>query len=347
MIIRHRTFLLAALFLAAIFLLAGCSAPIETVQTPAVDTPAAVDATTTPTPEPTPTAEPFKVILSAPASVAPQQAQAAEELLRELSDAQGWLVETRADLTAADLTAGVKVVLLLSRPANLEELLAAAPGTQFVLVSPVELQLPANLSIIHAQPAQQAFMAGYIAMLATSDWRAAALLPADEPLGAIVQDGFLNGGRYWCGRCAPLYPPAVNFPLFTSLPAGSPPANWAAAVDELQRSVLDVVYVAPEASSPELLANLVARGYKLVGGLPPAPEFKAAWVATVSLDPLPVLRDLWPDLAAGNGGQTRAARVQINDVNPTNLSDGRMRLVDETRAMLESGLLSAASIPLQ
>ncbi len=335
------------LLLAAFFLLAGCVSPAASTQPAPVDTLAATEPLNPPTPQPSATTEPARVILFAPASVAAQQTQAAEALLRELAGTENHQVEIHADLTAADLNAAVQVVIMLARPANLEALLAAAPDAQFIVVSPVELPTAANLNVILTQPAQQAFMAGYIAMLATTDWRAAGLLPADEPLGAALQDAFLNGGRYWCGRCAPLYPPAVNFPLFTSLPANSPPGNWAAAVDELQRSVLEVVYVAPEASSPELLANLVARGYKLVGGQPPSPEFKAAWVATVTLDPLPVLRGLWLDLAAGKTGQTRAARVQIDDINPNYLSEGRMRLVNETREMLETGLLSAESIPLE
>jgi hypothetical protein len=262
-----------------------------------------------------------------------------EALLKDAS--AGLEVTTVAAASPGDLTAGVKLVVLLEQPQNLEQLLSAAPQAQFVLISAVDVTAQAaNLSVIRVRPENQAFLAGYIAELVTSDWRAAGLLP-DETLS----EAFLAGGRYWCGRCTPIYPPLVIFPLTGVLPAGSGAGEWQAAFDALQQKVVEVVYLSPEASSSDLINNIAGQKIKIVGSLPPPVEASAQWVATVQVDELTSLREMLPNLLAGQGGQRVNAALVVSSVNGHILTTGRMRLVEETRKALEQGLLGALPVP--
>jgi hypothetical protein len=130
------------------------------------------------------------------------------------------------------------------------------------------------------------------------------LMP-DAP--AQLQDAFINGGRYWCGRCIPLYPPVVSFPLVAVQPAATGAAGWQGAVTQQQKSVLEAIYLSPAAQSPELLKTLFAQKLVLLGTQAPAAEIRSRWVATLRFDPLPALQKLWPGLLAGKGAQTAEA----------------------------------------
>ena len=95
-----------------------------------------------------------------------------------------------------------------------------------------DLSAGGNLSVVRQLEVQRTFMAGYITTLIAPDWRAAGLLP-DAP--ADLQDAFINGGRYWCGRCIPMYAPLVLFPLAGTQPAGTDAAGWQSTLQDLQK----------------------------------------------------------------------------------------------------------------
>jgi hypothetical protein len=322
--------------------LAGCQGPAAVTAVPATVAPAA-SATETSAPEPTATVELPRVVL-----VVPQDGQAApvEAGLNELAGKNGLQVEKRADVQAGDMTPAWKVVVFVQPPSNLDQLLQAAPQTQFVVISTQAVpQKAANLSTLLIRREEEAFLAGYISELVTEDWRAAGLLPDDASSGARVQEAFLNGGRYYCGRCVPLNPPVALFPLSAALSNGSDANAWKAAADELQKKVLDVVYVSAEASSPEVLSYLAGQKYRLVGSNPPPPDAASQWVATVRIDPVASLQSIWPDLMAGKGGKQMTARVGVTDVQSQWLTPGRQRLVSELQDKLEKGLVGALVAP--
>lgn len=341
---RHpfRILLRFAVFLMGILLLTACN--LSAKNDPTV-TPTLV---VTPTPEETATLTPMpeKVILVAPDENAPQ-AQAAHATLAELAPLGGLQLEVRPAIGPSDIAPEWKVVVLLAVQANLPELLAAAPQTQFVVISPVALEPGANLTVIRQDPTLQAFLAGYMAEVLASDWRAAGLLPSDTQAGSQLEEAFRNGGNYFCGICNVLYPPYVHFPLVGSLPSGSDAQAWQSAAETLEQSTIYVIYVAPEASSPELMSYLAQKGLTILGGRTPPVEARSSYAGTVSSDVLAALKELWPEILAGNGGQAVSARLQISDVNPALLSPGRQLLAEGVMEDLESGLLSPLSVPLE
>jgi len=211
-----------------------------------------------------------------------------------------------------------------------------------VVVSGQDLPAGERLSVIREPEEMRTFMAGYITTLVAPDWRSAGLLP-DDP--AQLQDAFINGGRYWCGRCIPIYAPVVLFPLVSVQPASTDAAGWENAVNELQQKILDAVYLSPQAFSPELVKALVDQQLLLTGTQFPGIDFKASWIATLSFDPIPALKSLWPDLVAGQGGQTASASLAWTNVNEDLFTPGRQRLAQQALDGLLDGSINPLSVP--
>jgi hypothetical protein len=329
-----RTFI----FLLLLLLLAACSNG-----TPAPATPSAPPgATSTLAQPPTPTVVtvtpiPGRVLVVAPDPANPL-ASSVQARVAGLASDQKLVAESRAALQPSDLTPDVRVVVLLSAPDNLKDLLAAAPKTQFLLVGAGADPQP-NLSVIRQDPDQVAFVAGYIATVISTDWRSAALLP-DTP--ATLQQAFLNGGSYWCGRCAPIHGPIVIFPLVSALPKDSSLAAWQAALTKLKGNILETLYVDPSISSPDLLKVLGDQTMVLVGGQSPGSDaLRQRWAATVSSDVLASLEALWPGLLAGTGGKSVTAAITLADINPSFLTPGKQLLVQQVIASLANGTLDA------
>lgn len=319
-----------------VFLLAACTTPTAPPPTetaaPAEPLPAEV-VESTPTGLP---ATPKVVLVTGPDS---SQAASVETLLNELAAESGVELEVRPSLSPGEVQKGWQVVALLSPPADLPALAGSAPDTQFVVVSAVDIEPAGNVSVIRVHPEYQAFAAGFIAAAITSDWRAAGLFAADTPLGNTLGDAFRNGGAYYCGRCSPLYAPYVRFPVPVSLPAASSLADWQNVANELSQSVVYTVYVSPEVSTPELLYDLGSRGFFLFGGQSPLDEVRPRWALTLHSDVAAALRELWPALLAGEGGQVVSARLTFTDVNPEIFTPGKQLMAEEVLKWLTAGLI--------
>lgn len=328
-------------------LLAACGAASPSAATPtqAAITQGAPELTATSAPSPTPL--PGKVILLETDGIDAQPVQA---LLAELSAPAGWVVETRPALQPAEIPAEAKVVVMLAPAANYAELAAAAPQAQFIIFSPGDLPAAANLTVIRQRAENQAFLAGFISALIAQDYRAAGLLPADGLLGGLLQEAFVNGGRYFCGVCAPGWPLRTYYPVVAALPAASDGPSWqAAAAGIFDNQKAQVYYLAPEAARPEVVDYLrdkvqVDRTVVIVGAQPPIDALIAQWAASVRFDDLSALRQAWPDVAAGKGGAVVEDPLLIDNVNPDLLSPGRMRLVNELLDEIKAGRISPYSI---
>lgn len=323
-----------------VFVLAGCNAAAEPTpgELPASET--AVPVVEAPTVE-APTAAPQAntVLLVAPAGAYPQL----EAAVNELAGEAGLMVETRETLQAGEISPLWKVVIFASAPENLAELASAAPQTQFVAASGADLPVSGNVSVIRLRPEYQAFTAGYLGVVLAFDFRTGALLPSE---GATAE-AFANGSRFFCGLCASVYSPIVRFPVVSQAPAGSSAAVWQQGATDLQQNYLYVMYVSPEAMSVDLLGFLTAQGYTLYGGQTPPEEFRSRWAATVREDLVTPLRAIWPQVSAGQGGQSADASVEIVDVNPDLLSAGRLENVQKMVDDLAKGLIYPFNPPME
>jgi len=330
--------------------LAGCQ--VGTVTPAPMVTPAAQATQTVQPAEPTapahtvtPTPPPGRLVLFSPPGA---QNPALEKYVSGEAARAGLGLDVRAALAAQDLSGDVRVVIALTQPANLEELLTAAPQAQFAVVSAAGLEPGERLSVIRAQPEQLAFAAGFTAVLLVDDWRAAGLIANDAP---NLQDAFRNGAGYFCGDCAPGWPQNTRFPLFSDVSAAADGAAWAGAADQLFDSGKAVVfYISPEAAREEVYAALAGKAQidgslKLIGSGAPPDSLQGQWAASVSIDPLPALQSALPELLAGKSAGALDAPVQLLNVNPNLLSAGRLDLIKEMLADLASGQINPLSVP--
>ncbi len=316
--------------------------------TPIAETPTDLPATALPTETtlpPTETPAPGTVFMVTTPELNQQQILAVEPVLSELAGSSGLTFEVVQSPNPGEIPSNARVIFYFSPPANLAELKSSAPGTQFIVLSEQELATDENLSIIRMYPEQQAFLAGFISVLIGPDLRAAGLLPADGAAGPQKLDAFVNGGRYFCGICNPVYLPSVRFPLYFTLPTGSDPAAWQEGVNQLSQNFVYIYYVAPEAASPELLNHILELNGVLLGGSAPYDEIRSRWAATITFDIEEALRQIWPQVTTGEGGQLVNAKLILTDINPTYLTEGFMGMVNEVNQDLQNGLIFPLSIP--
>jgi hypothetical protein len=216
------------------------------------------------------------------------------------------------------------------------------------VVSSEALEPSANLTVIRLQAEYQAFVAGYVATLISNDWRSGGLIPAETP---SLQDAFSNGGRYFCGVCAPGWPSGATFPLASGAQAPADGGAWAVqAADFFDNGKVESFYLSAEASRPEVFAYLAGRvqlntTVRVVGALPPADELRAQWAATVGLDPFEALSQALPEALAGKSAGSIGVPVSLSDVSPDLLSPGRLEMVETLLYEIAAGRINPFSVP--
>jgi hypothetical protein len=339
-----------SLLVLTIILLAGCQAPSSTPTTTL--TPDTGSATLTPleataVPSLTPTPEAARAILVLPETADLALYTPLQAAFSELTGAAGMLADVRTNLQPADLTVGVRIVVLAEEPADLGSLLAAGAQAQWLVITHKALEGNANLTILRRRMEWEAFVAGYVTMLVTADWRAGALIPADTPIGAQFGQDFENGARYFCGQCRSALAPIVDFPVVSAnLGVSSSAAEWLAAAEQLRASYLYGMYVAPQIATPDLLQPLAAYKLVLVGGRTPSDDaVRQRWAATIDADLGAALRLVWQDLVSAQPGKTVDIPPRLSDVNESWLGKGRQQRVNEVIQALLSGQIHPDTIP--
>jgi hypothetical protein len=167
-------------------------------------------------------------------------------------------------------------------------------------------------------------------------------------------DAFNNGGRYFCGMCGPSWPLDVYYPQTVVLPATSDGAAWQAAAATLFDSqAVNLFFISAEAAKLEVFSYLQGKDQfgvpvRLMGVQSPPAELQSQWLVTVGLDAAGALRELWPTIAAGQGGQALDAQVVLEDLSADeSLGVGRMRLVEELLQEIAAGRIYPLTIPPQ
>jgi hypothetical protein len=302
----------------------------------------------------TPTPEPLlrKVILVA-AGGSSQAVYEVEQVLSGLAAQDNMTLETRDSLQTADLTPEMAVTVWLQTPAHLNDMARAAAGTVFVIVDGGDLQAGGNVSVVRTRLDYHAFMSGFIVALISPDYRSAGLLPGDSPLGDSLANAFINGGRYYCGICAPGWPLGERYPQVGSEPGASAGSAWLAAAQLLFDSKKVVAYyLSPEAANQDVFTYLAGKdqfgvAVRVVGAGEPPLELQNQWAATVRLDLEAGLRQVWPDAAAGKGSIAADVPVVIENVNADYLGEGKMRLVNELLDEINAGRIYPFTVPAE
>lgn len=344
--LHKRTHNLAALafstLLLATLLLSACGPKSD----PAASQPAEQPIQEIPTATPIPPDRAVLVLSAQDDAVKSGEAQA---LLIELAASSALGFEVRQEISSESITPDVKVVIFLNHPENLGTLAANAPATQFIALSDQDWSPPANVTIVRTRENDAAFLSGYIAATLAPNFRVAALLAAEN---TAFNQAFQNGALYYCGACASLINPYTRYPLIAIQPAASAAETWQAAFNELNISKVNVLFIAKEALSPQLLSYLSGMDVVLLSNQAPLEEGRARWAASIFIDGIAPMREIWNDVLSGNGGRIVNASFRVNDTQPLSVQDGavwlspgKLLLADKMIALLREDQINTQSVP--
>lgn len=312
----------------------GTSTPIPT------DTPI-VPPTLTPTP-PIPLA-----ILVLPPDLDPDTSNLYQKTVYDLAQASGLRFQLRNALTTADLEPGLQVVIALPPDPGIAALAAAAPQVQFLAINIPEVAAGGNISVLgnNSQTDIAAFLAGYTASLITDDYRIGMLLPKDNPDALRALNAYATGMRFNCGTCRPLFFYNWTYPQYLEISAEEDPANYDAYADILMLQYkVGTIYLHPEIATPDLMTYIGTTGVYMIGTVTPE-QRPAGWVMTIQPDIIKAIQNAWPNLVSGQGGVTVQSPLGLADVDPSLLSPGKQRLVEQTLSDLQAGLISTGANP--
>jgi hypothetical protein len=287
----------------------------------------------TPTASPTALPDIGYAVIPDSASVTHQTLQGLADLANE--NGISWQDVTNPDLI--DFSRQVRIVVAFSPDPGVQALAAAHPGTQFVAVQIPGLTPGPNLTTIGGdeEQAEVAFIAGFLAEAISSDWRGAIIIDGDDSRSSSQGQFFQNGGGYLCGLCRPAYPPFLQYPLVITYTDQAGPDQ---VRQQLSASGVHGVYLASAKLAEALAGTLDSKQLILLGSQTPA-TLPANWGATILIDPLPAIRQIWERVISGNSAGTQPTNIVVADVNPLLVSQGRLDRTESIINDLEGGLI--------
>lgn len=333
----------SALFIfLAIFLLSACNLGKSPEPTAAAPTNSPIAPPTLP---PTPSS-PLAVLLM-PADMDKATSDAYQTAVYNLTQQSGMRFQVRNGMTPQDMDPGLKVVVALPPDPGIAALAAAAPQVQFLAIDIPGVTAGNNISALatNSQADVPAFVAGYAAAMISEDHHIGMLLPRGDASAQAAAQAFANGMAYYCGLCQPFYYLPYGFPQYQDIPADEQKSRYPAYADILiVQHKVDTVYLYPDITVKELTDYLSTTGTNIIGSAPPNPK-PGTWVMTIQPDELKAIGKAWPDLAAGKGGQNVQSPLGLADVDPTVISPGKQRLIQQVLDDLQAGRITTGVAP--
>ncbi len=249
------------------------------------------------------------------------------------------LVET-GQISSQDLTADTRLIVLFSEPANLKDLLDAAPQKRFLALTESSQAGAPNLISLkktNLRPDQVDFLAGFIAASSTKDWRMGVISLENT----TSERAFTNGAVFFCGLCRPPFPPFEQYPLTATISGGA--GNWQSAVDGMlaKGAELKTTYVAPGAESEALFTYLAGKDIQIISTQPMPQGLNDHWlVSLIQQDPSTSLKTMWASLISPDPATAIFPGAIFQNVNAAIFSSGRQRLAQNLIDDLENGVVS-------
>lgn len=304
--------------------------------------------TDTPVPPPTqpPTVATPLAILVVPTDMDQTASQAYQKIVYDLAQGSGMRFQVRNTFTAADLEPGLQILIALPPDPGIAALAAAAPHVQFVAVNIPGIAPAANISVLgsSSQVDVAAFVAGYTAAMISDDYHTGIIIPKDNADAQRALVAYTNGMAYYCGLCQPFYYVSFSYPAVSAIPAAENKTNYAGYVNYLVQQKVYTIYLYPDIAIKQLTDYIGQTGLQFIGVSLPNPK-PGGWVMTIRPDETKAIQAAWPALVAGKGGQTFPSPLGLADVDPTLLSPGKERLVQNVLDGLLSGRIVTGAEP--
>jgi len=314
----------------------------------------------TPTPLPTDTAIPAPTftatpstplaILVMPPDLDPATYDLYQTTVYDLAQDAGFRFQVRNTLSELDLEPGLRVVIALPPDPGpgIAALAAAAPQAQFLAINIPGVTAGGNISVLanNVQTNIVAFMAGYIGAMITDDYRIGMIYPDGNAEALNALEAYTNGKTYFCGTCRPFYFLPYEFPQAIAVPETESPENYGGyAVYLVQQREVDFIYVYPDLATPDFLAYIGSSAGAVQVGSDPGNSPPIYWAASMSPDTIGAIQAAWPNLIAGQGGQTVQSPLTLTDVDESLLSPAKQAEAEQVLADLLAGRISPLSVP--
>ncbi len=336
---RAKHFFFAALMVA---ILSACGTSATEIAGPT--------AVPTHTPLPTATIIPTPstplAILVLPADMDKTTSDLYQKTVYDLAQQSSFRFQLRNALTPSDLAdPTLKVVIALPPDPGVASLAPAAPGVQFLAVNIPNLIAGGNVSVLagDTQVELPAFLAGYTAALVTEEYHIGMIIPQGDADAQRAFNAFNNGMKFYCGLCRTFYLTQIGYPTYVEIPADEDPKNYGGYANLLinDRDV-DTLYIYPSLVNDDFLAYVGTTGALLFGTSMPESR-PGGWVMTIAPDTVKAIQSAWPNLITGQGGIDVQSPLGLVDVDPTLLTPGKLRLVQETLNGLLTGRISTTN----
>ncbi len=301
-----------------------------------------------PTAVPTPSA-PLAVLI-VPADMDKTLSDSYQTTVYKLAQGSSLRFQVRNTFTTADLDPSLKIVIALPPDPGIAGLAAAAPKVQFLAINIPGITAGNNVSTLATNSREDvpAFVAGYTAAMISDDYRAGMIMPKDDATAQVAAGAFANGMAYYCGLCTSfrLYSDqsgaALGFPQFVQIPAADAPTRlggWANFLVGSQKVNAVYVYPDPKVGVQQLYDALGQTGAQIISLTVPSPK-PAGWVMAIRPDEVKAIQSAWPILLGRQGGQAVPSPLGLAEVDPSFLSPGKERLVQQVLDDVQSGRLA-------
>jgi hypothetical protein len=269
-----------------------------------------------------------------------------QKTVYDLAQGSGFRFQVRNTLSPTDLAdPTLKVVIVLPPDPGVATLAPTAPGVQFLAVNIPNLTAGGNLSVLagDSQVELPAFLAGYVAAMISDEYHIGMMIPKDNPDAQRAFNAFSNGMKYYCGACRTFYITGISYPTYIEVPADESPTRYGGYANVLinDRKVYSI-YVYPTLADADFLSYIGTQGVFLFGANAPDPR-PGGWVMTISPDTIKAIQLAWPNLISGQGGVNVESPLGIADVDTTILTEGKLRLAQETLDALLAGRIVPTS----
>jgi hypothetical protein len=297
--------------------------------------------TLTPPPAQTPTPTIPLAILIVPPELDPDTSNQYQKTVYDLTQQSGYRFQVRNSFSAADLEPGLQLVIAVSTDPGIAALAAAAPQVQFLAINSPGLTPGGNISVLAdtVPPDVAAFLAGYTAALITEDYRIGMMIPKENADAIRALNAYASGMVYYCGTCRPTLFYAWAYPQYIEIPSTEDVNNYDAYADILMLQYkVNTIYIYPDIYTEDLATYIGTTGNSMISTVSPE-QLPAGWVMTIRPDVIKAIESAWPQLISGQGGITVQSPLGIADVDPNLLTPGKQRLVEQTLADLQAGLI--------
>jgi hypothetical protein len=333
--VRFRIILSLALIL---LLLTACG---NRAEPPATTAPVTTEPSV-PAPVLTPTAGTPLAVLVLPNNLDPDTSNVYQKTVYDLTQQAGYRFQVLNSLTTADLDPALKIVIAVSADPGIAQLAAAAPQAQFLAINIPDITPGGNVSVLanSTQTDMAAFLAGYTAALTTEDYRIGMMIPKDNAQAITALNAFAKGMAYYCGTCKPVLFYNWTYPQYIEIPSTEDVNNYDAYADILMSQYkVGNIFLYPDIYTQDLATYIGTTGTNMIGTISPE-QIPAGWMMTIQPDVVKAIQNAWPQLTGGQGGLTIQSPLGLADIDPSLLSEGKQRLVEETLQKLQAGQIA-------